>query len=135
VKATHTTAQDRRYLEQHADELSPSTERAHWIHDPSEREDHPGETLATRSHDVIRQWAEERGGTPATVSSSKRGGEPRVLRINFPGYGGRNLHQISWDEWFEPFDDRQLTFVFQQHKSDGSQSNFFRLDNPSREHA
>jgi hypothetical protein len=56
-----------------------------------------------------------------------------VLRLNFPGYGGRNLKDISWDDWFDTFDSRQLVFIFQEHKTDGATSHFFRLDNPERE--
>jgi hypothetical protein len=77
------------------------------------------------------RWAEERQAQPATVGED--GGEARVLRLDFPGYGGGELRHISWDEWFQPFDERNLTFLFQEHKKDGAQSNFFQLDNPERE--
>jgi len=56
-----------------------------------------------------------------------------VLRLDFPGYGGDDLKHVSWDEWFETFDDRGLRFVYQEHKKDGSESNFFRLTNPDRD--
>ena len=80
---------------------------------------------------MIQHWAEQRKGVPATTT--QEGEEPRVLRFNFPGYGGSSLREISWEEWFRPFDQRQLVFLYQEHKSDGSQSNFFRLDSPERE--
>ncbi len=32
-------------------------------------------------------------------------------------------------EWFRTFDERRLNFVHQEHKADGSESNFFRLEN------
>ncbi len=134
IKAKNINAEDRRFLEQNADDLSSSTLRARWIHSPDEHEDHPGETLATRSHDVIKHWADERKATPATVPDTEHGGKPGVLRFNFPGYGGKDLQEISWDDWFAPFDQRKLVFLFQEHKSDGHQSNFFHLDNPDREH-
>ncbi|MDP9309444.1 MAG: hypothetical protein M3R24_00860 [Chloroflexota bacterium] len=35
----------------------------------------------------------------------------------------------------QPFDERQLVLLYQERKSDGSQRNFFRLDNPKREDA
>ncbi len=126
------SADDRKYLEQHGDELSRSTQRAKWIGSPDEHEDHPGQTLATRSHDVIQQWAEERKAVPATIAGNDAN-TPRVLRFNFPGYGGQSLRQISWDAWFKPFDARDLVFVFQQHQKAGNQSNFFHLDSPDRE--
>jgi|SRR5579884_2752341 len=115
--------------------LSESTKRAHWINSPDEHEERQGQTLATRNHDVIRKWAEERGGVPSTVPGTEHGDHKGVLRFNFPGYGGDNLEEISWEEWFRPFDERNLVFLFQEHKADGSESNFFRLDNPEREDA
>jgi len=126
------SAEDRRYLEQHGEELSRSTQRAKWIGSPNEHEDRPGQTLATRSHDVIRSWAEERKAVPATVASGDAN-DPRVLRFNFPGYGGQNLQQIAWEAWFKPFDARELVFVFQEHQKAGNQSNFFHLDSPDRD--
>ncbi len=114
--------------------LSKSTQRAKWIAAAGDHEDRPGQTLATRDHDVIRRWAEERGGEPATVAR-REGERPRTLRFNFPGYGGANLEAISWDEWLRTFDERDLVFLFQEHMSNGRPSNFFRLDSPQREAA
>jgi len=86
--------------------------------------------LATRNHEVIRQWADERQAVPTTVESTERNGRAGVLRLDFPGYGGNELGELTWDEWFETFDERNLIFVFQEHKADGSVSNFFRLTSP-----
>jgi hypothetical protein len=105
------------------------------ITSPEEHEDHPGQTLVTRNHDVIRRWAEERNATPATVPGTEHDDHPGVLRFDFPGYGGEDLQHISWDDWFRAFDERNLRFIFQEHKKDGAQSNFFRLENPEREDA
>ncbi len=58
-----------------------------------------------------------------------------MLCFVFGEIGGKNLVEMSWDEWFKPFDKRQLVFLYQDRKSDGSQSNFFRLDSPEREDA
>jgi len=55
-------------------------------------------------------------------------------RFDFPGFGGQKLGHIGWDEWFRPFDERELVFVSQGHKKDGSPSAFFfMLDSPERE--
>lgn len=123
------------FLKQHGDKLSDSTRRAQWIESPDEKPDHDGQTLATRSHEVIQAWAEERNAVPATVPGTEHKDHLGVLRFNFPGYGGDNLQEVSWDEWFKTFDDRQLVFLYQQKKSDGNQSNFFRFDSPFREDA
>jgi hypothetical protein len=109
--------------------------RAQWIDSPREHEERKGRTLATQNHDVIKAWAEKRGAKPATVPGTEHDGRAGVLRFDFPGYGGRSLQHISWDDWFKTFDSRHLNFLFQEHKRDGSESNFFRLENPGREDA
>jgi len=123
------TAEDRRYMDR-AEDLSDSVRRAKWIHSPDEREDREGQTLATRERAVIEAWAKERNAAPATIPGGSAGDGPRVLRFDFPG--GSELEEIDWDDWFATFEERNLVFIFQQHRSDGSQSNFFRLDNPDR---
>jgi hypothetical protein len=42
---------------------------------------------------------------------------------------------VSWDAWFNTFDERDLDFVYQDTTKDGRQSNFFRLTSPHREDA
>ena len=135
VKATNLTAEDRKFIAEHGDELSDSTKRAKWIHSSREGADRPGQTLATRGHEVIEHWAKERGGKPATVHGTEHEGRPGVLRFIFTDQGDDRLREIGWDDWFRSFDERQLVFLFQEKKSDGSPSNFFRLDNPEREDA
>jgi hypothetical protein len=99
--------------------------------DEPERE---GRSLATTHHEVIRQWAEERDGVPATVEGTEHGDHLGVLRIDFGG-DDANLRHVGWDEWFATFDERGLNFIYQEQRSDGQQSNFFRLENPQREDA
>lgn len=134
ITAKNVTPEEARFLEQHKNELSPTTLRAKWIHSLDEHEDYPGQTLATRSHEVIKRWAEERHAVPATVPGTEHERRPGVLRFNFPGYGGQELKEISWDEWFRTFDERQLVFLFQEHQRNGRPSNFFKFDSPMREH-
>lgn len=105
------------------------------IHDTGEEEDREGQTLVTRDHDVIREWAERRKAEPATVEGTEHGDHLGVLRFDFPGYGGQSLRKVSWEEWLKTFDARGLNFLYQEHKRDGSESNFFRLENPDREDA
>ncbi|RPJ74631.1 MAG: hypothetical protein EHM24_05735 [Acidobacteria bacterium] len=104
-----------------------------WVESPDQHAERPGQTLATRNHEVIKAWAEERGAVPATVPGTEHDGRPGVLRFDFPNFGGGRLRQVDWDEWFETFDTRNLVFLFQEQMKDGRQSNFFRLDNPERE--
>src|SRR5438874_11401822 len=87
-----------------------------------------GSSKVTTDHNVIRKWAEERGGKPATVKGTETGGEVGVLRINFPGYRGEDsLEEISWDEFFKKFDEKKLAFLYQDETSSGEQSRFFKL--------
>ncbi len=82
----------------------------------------------TTNHDEIRKWAEARGGKPATVKRTESNGEAGVLRIDFPGYSGKDsLEEISWDEFFQKFDEKHLAFLYQDKTSGGEESRFFKL--------
>jgi hypothetical protein len=82
----------------------------------------------TTDHDVIRRWVEARGGTPATVKRTARGGEAGILRIDYPGYSGKeSLTPIEWDEFFEKFDENQLAFVYQDERAGGGESRFSKF--------
>jgi hypothetical protein len=97
-----------------------------------EEPEREGRSLATTSHEVIRRWAEERNGVPATVEGTEHGDHLGVLRFDFGGDNER-LRHVSWDEWFETFDVRKLNFLYQEERKDGRQSTFFRLESPDRE--
>ncbi|OMQ14552.1 hypothetical protein A7K94_0215840 [Modestobacter sp. VKM Ac-2676] len=99
---------------------------------PDEDPERPGRSLVTTSHEVIKQWAEARDGVPATVPGSEYDGRVGRLRIDF-GDDVDSLVTISWDDWFETFDARRLNFIYQEERSDGRPSNFFRLENPDTE--
>jgi hypothetical protein len=87
-----------------------------------------GESKVTTDHETIRKWAEARGGKPATVKRTESGDEPGVLRIDFPGYSGKNsLEDITWDEFFAKFDEKHLAFLYQDKTSGGEESRFFKL--------
>lgn len=82
----------------------------------------------TTNHDIIREWAEERGGVPATVARTARRGGAGILRIDFPGFSGvGTLNEISWDEWFQKFDKNHLAFLYQDRTAGGQPSRFFKL--------
>lgn len=126
---------DQEYLERYREKLGSSIERAHWVGSVEEHEGHQGETLATRSHEVIQQWAKDRGAKPATVPGTEHEGRPGVLRFEFPGGQKGRLKGVEWDKWFETFDTRDLVMLFQERLSNGSRSNFFRFISPHREDA
>ncbi|MBB4662370.1 hypothetical protein [Conexibacter arvalis] len=86
------------------------------------------ETKTTTDHDEIRRWVEAHDGRPASVRGTEGEGGAGVLRIDFPGGAGEDeLRPISWEEWFDTFDDRNLAFLHQEHKSSGEDSTFFKL--------
>ena len=86
-----------------------------------------GESKTTTDHDTIRKWAEERGGRPAGVKGTGGGEDPGVLRIDFPGGAEESLEEISWDEFFEKFEQNKLAFLYQDEKASGEQSTFFKF--------
>jgi len=78
------------------------------------------EASKTTNHNTIRKWVEARGGRPSKVSGSEEGG---ILRIDF-GEKEPNLEEVSWDEFFEIFDDRKLAFLHQDEAENGKKSRF-----------
>jgi hypothetical protein len=91
-------------------------------------------THYTTNHDTIRDWVEARDGQPSAVKRTRGGrgkNDPGIIRIDFPGYSGQgSLEPISWDEFFEKFDDGDLVFVYQEETARGQQSNFNKLVRP-----
>jgi|GEM_PF-944532 len=83
---------------------------------------------ATRDHEIIRRWAEIRGGHPARVrimsgtSTGTRGG---LLRIDF-WEGEINLEPISWDDFFAVFDHHKFIFLYQDEMN-GKLSRFYSI--------
>ncbi|HLK65973.1 MAG TPA: hypothetical protein VKU19_21205 [Bryobacteraceae bacterium] len=79
-------------------------------------------------HQEIQAWAEERGARPSCVK--KTGGEDDVgmIRLDFPGYSGEeSLQEISWDDWFDKFEESKLALVVQDQTASGEKSNFNKL--------
>ena len=81
---------------------------------------------ATTDHDKIRQWAESRGGHPATVKATERGHEAGILRLDFDP-PDEALEKISWDDFFEKFEDADLAFLYQDKTAAGKQSRFHKF--------
>ena len=79
-------------------------------------------------HDEIRQWAEERGATPSSVRGTGDNNDLGMIRLDFPGYSGEGkLEEVSWDEWFDKFDESNLTLLVQDQTARGQKSNFNKL--------
>jgi hypothetical protein len=74
-------------------------------------------TETTTDHDAIRRWAEGKGGKPAAVDRTHKGGDVGIVRIMFPQAQQsehESLVEISWDEFFEEFDKRDLALLYDQ---------------------
>jgi hypothetical protein len=87
-----------------------------------------GGAKATIDHDEIRRWVESHGGHPAMVKSTANDGRGGILRIDFPGYSGENtLEEVSWESFFEKFEESKLAFLYQDKTVSGSPSRFNKL--------
>jgi hypothetical protein len=80
----------------------------------------------TTDHEKIRRWAEARDGKPARVRSTGSDDDPGLLRIDFPegSEDEEELEEITWDEFFEKFDEKGLVFVYQEKTAAGAKSRF-----------
>jgi hypothetical protein len=82
----------------------------------------------TTDHDEIRRWAEARDAKPACVKGTGGSHDIGILRLDFPGYSGEDkLQHISWEDWFNKFDERELALLFQEQTAAGAESNFNKI--------
>jgi len=57
-------------------------------------------------------------------------GDIGLLRLEFPGKPNANddkLTPISWDDFFQKFEERGLALVYQEQTAEGEKSNFNKL--------
>lgn len=77
-------------------------------------------------HDEIRKWAEARGGEPAAVTETLEDDQDSaILRIKFQEEDG--LEPISWEEFFEIFEEKDLAALLQDKTESGDQSRFSKF--------
>jgi hypothetical protein len=72
----------------------------------------------TTDHETIRKWAEKHGGTPAAVRRTHQGGDVGIIRIMFPNAPQsehEELVEITWDEFFEEFEKRELALLYDEN--------------------
>jgi hypothetical protein len=83
----------------------------------------------TTDHETIRQWVEDRNGKPANVPGTAKGDEDvGLVRIDFAEDGDdKSLEEISWEEFFEKFEEKQLAFLYQEQKANGEPSTFNKI--------
>lgn len=85
-----------------------------------------GESHTTTDHQAIKQWVEARGGKPVHIKGIGGSDDPGILRIEFPD---EKLEDISWDDFFQKFDESNLTFLYQDKLADGRESRFHKFIN------
>ena len=79
-------------------------------------------TKTTTDHEEIKRWIEERGGTPTRVEGTN------LLRVDYPGFSGeQRLEPLSWEEFFQIFDENNLAFIYQEETKDGGESRFSKF--------
>lgn len=87
-----------------------------------------GGTKVSTDREEIRQWAEDRGAHPACVRGTGGKGDTGMIRLDFPGYsGGESLEEITWDEFFDKFDEQGLALLMQEKTARGQKSNFNKI--------
>ncbi len=87
----------------------------------------------TRNHDEIQKWAEARGGKPGAIKATEKADDPGILRLFFPKAPHHNddaIEEISWEEFFEKFDESGLELTYQEKTADGHVSDFNKLTYP-----
>jgi hypothetical protein len=70
------------------------------------------------------------GPAPAEVRSTQSKEGTGIIRIEFPGAPNAkddNLEEISWEEFFEKFDESELALLYQEETAGGQRSNFNKL--------
>jgi hypothetical protein len=71
----------------------------------------------TTDHETIREWAESKGGKPAAVERTHKGDDVGIIRIMFPDAPHSKhdaLTEITWDEFFEEFEKRELALLYEK---------------------
>lgn len=84
----------------------------------------------TTDHQEIRKWAEERGARPAAVRATHGKAGIGIIRLEFPDAPhakDANLEEISWNEFFEKFEEAKLALLHEDERPGGGRSNFNKL--------
>ena len=66
----------------------------------------------TTDHAAIRKWAEARDGRPARVKGTGDAKDAGLLRLDF-GKPEEGLEAITWDEFFEKFEESELALLYE----------------------
>lgn len=88
----------------------------------------------TQDRQTIIAWIERRSAHAAQVVGSHPDADPDfepsvgALRVGFPGYASNEtLEPLSWDAFFERFDERGAVFHYQETDENGNPSNAYQI--------
>jgi len=99
----------------------------------------PLSAKVTTDHNVILRWAQDRGGRPAAVTLRPGHNHTPSVSIDFPGHpahatiaeawsaSGASIAPLTWDEFFEKFEQDGLAFLYQERTCTGMPSRLFRI--------
>ncbi len=74
----------------------------------------------TTDHNTIKKFAEDNKLKPARVEGTEEsGGLIRLMQPSSSQSESDNLEEISWDEWFDAFDQNELALIYD---GDGNKS-------------
>jgi hypothetical protein len=70
------------------------------------------EANITTDHLKIKRWVEQRGGHPARVEGTAVRGSSGVLVLDYGDPTSLELEPITWDDFFEGFEENRLAFLY-----------------------
>jgi hypothetical protein len=80
----------------------------------------------TTDHLEIREWVEDHGGEPAIIDKGGMNGSG-ILYVDFhSGLRNNALKDVTWDEFFDAFEENHLAFIYRETKSN-KDSSFFKF--------
>ena len=78
------------------------------------------EANATTDHALVRELVEQGDGYPAHLAESEGTGDGGLLRIGSErGDPDDSLKEISWDEFFDEFEEKELMLVYEDADDPG----------------
>lgn len=85
------------------------------------------DTKTTTDHETIREWIEQRGSIPAQVTEPA-GDDPGSLAVIPEGKMDDSVREVSWEKFFEIFEDEGLAFVYQTKRDNPDEQWFCKFD-------
>ena len=81
---------------------------------------------ATTDPSLIKKWAEARRATPAVIRKFTSDGMEMVLSFLFPDINiDEVVTRLSWEEFFEKFNQQRLVFVYEDSDRNQKASRYF----------